>query len=166
MLLNRFTQRLGALLLWTFLVPMGEAHGPPSTVNIESAWTQAALKNKPVLLLFTGSDWSPRSIALDTSVFDRGQFLEIAKKHFVVYHADYPQRTELSETLKRSHIRLLETWNVHSFPTLIAVTQDRQEIGRVIFQTQSGWVMENWLLSCLRHFEKTEADSPSPRKLP
>lgn len=166
MLLNRFTPSVGAVLLWALPIPIAEAHGPPSASSIESAWAQAAMKNKPVLLLFTGSDWSPRSIALDTSVFDQSQFVEIAKKHFVVYHADYPQRTELSEMLKASHIRLLEIWNVHSFPTLIATTQTRHEIDRVIFKNQSGRVMENWLLSCLRQVEKNEADLPSTQNVP
>ncbi len=99
--------------------------------DYNAALTQAKAENKLVLLHFTGSDWCPYCQLLDKEVLDQPGFQNFADKHYVGVTVDFPQRTVLSDTVRQQNDILRDQFNVEGFPTLLVITPDGKELGRM-----------------------------------
>ena len=51
----------------------------------------AKSENKPILLIFSGSDWCANCIKLKTNVFDQEAFKTLQAEKFEMYTADFPR---------------------------------------------------------------------------
>jgi len=99
--------------------------------DYNAALSQAKAENKLVLLHFTGSDWCPYCQLLDKEVLDRPSFQSFVDKHYVGVTVDFPQRTVLSDAVRQQNDMLQSQFNVEGFPTLLVVTPDGKELGRM-----------------------------------
>ncbi len=62
--------------------------------SFEKAQKIAKKQNKPILMLFTGSDWCPPCKALKREFFNSPSFEKYAKK-FVFMYVNFPRNKEL-----------------------------------------------------------------------
>ena len=100
--------------------------------NPVEARNQARKENKVILLDFTGSDWCPPCKRLKAEVFDSPQFDEFAKKKLVLLEVDFPNdKSKLSAATHAENARLKQRFRVNSFPTVILLDQNSQELGRM-----------------------------------
>ncbi len=85
---------------------MSEAEWQPS-------WSQARLEaeasDKPLLLLFAGSDWCRPCMQWDKEVFEQEAFTSWAKENVVLYKADFPRKKKNSEA--ELHFNLVSDLN-------------------------------------------------------
>lgn len=135
-------------LVLLFEVGVAQACNLPFEPNVESARVKAAKRQCPVLVLFTGLDWSPRSIALDKRLLEHAVIEGLIERSFVPVLVDFPQRVKLSADLQRINLALAEKHEVTHFPTLIALSQDGEEIGRLEYQEETvasfTTILEGW----------------------
>lgn len=89
--------------------------------------------DKPLLVLFTGSDWCKYCISLDEMVWQNESFGEYSAENFVLYLADFPRRSEnkLPKELQDEHNALAKTFGVTGFPTVIVVGSDGEVAGTI-----------------------------------
>ena len=95
------------------------------TDDFEAAKKQAAAENKLLLVDFSGSDWCGWCKKLDKEVFAKPEFLEGAKKDFVLVMVDSPSDKKLlSEKAAEQNPKLVEKYEVHGFPTVLIMDAD------------------------------------------
>jgi thiol-disulfide isomerase/thioredoxin len=109
-----------------FVVFIGQAQVLTDPV---AAFAQAQATNRPVLLVFSGSDWCAPCIQLERQVLTDAAFLRYAKEHVVLLEADFPQRKKLPPPLVAAYEQLAETYNQEgSFPKLVVIGSDRKRV--------------------------------------
>jgi len=82
--------------------------------------------NQFMALVFTGSDWSENSGAL---------LSEMAKvelpREIVFVHVDFPELNIQSQEILEQNHALKDRYNIHSFPTVVLIGTDENEITRL-----------------------------------
>lgn len=127
---------LTACFLGVSLAPI-HACNLPFEPSLTEALKKAALRDQPVLVVVTGSDWSPRSVKLDKELLEHQEVEALIEQSFVPLLVDFPQRVRLPEAQAAENRAFAEKYQVRHFPTLIALNEDGQEIGRLSFQQAS-----------------------------
>ena len=100
--------------------------------NLESAQALATKENKPIILVFKGSDWCAPCIKLDKEIFTTETFQQYAKKHFVLLEADFPKRKKnaLAPTLQSANDALAERYNKRGiFPFVVLLNAKGDVMG-------------------------------------
>ncbi|MFO7830897.1 MAG: thioredoxin family protein, partial [Desulfuromonadaceae bacterium] len=87
--------------------------------DMDKAQQIAAKNDKHILINFTGSDWCPWCIKLDTNVFSTSEFAEFAAAELVLVKVDFPRKEQLSQEQSAANERLAKKYRVRGFPTLI-----------------------------------------------
>ena len=119
------------LLLLLVIASMPLLQAENWTTDYSAALAQAKQQNKLVLLDFTGSDWCGYCKLLDKEVFSDASFKDFAGKNFIPVTIDFPRGTKLSDALTQQNDKLQEQFKIEGFPTLIVVSPDGKELGRM-----------------------------------
>ncbi len=83
--------------------------------------------NKPILLLFTGSDWCPPCRAMHKDLFSNKDFVELSKK-FVLVYVDFPKRKKLSDEQREHNYKLASKFHRGGVPTMVFITPEEKVI--------------------------------------
>ena len=97
------------------------------TDNLTAAVGKAKADKKPVLALFTGSDWCPPCQNLEKNVLLQPAFKEFAKKHLVTLFLDFPREAKIDETVKKQNDSLAKKFSVEAYPTILILSADGQK---------------------------------------
>lgn len=134
---------IGALLLLVAgCGPSEEPTGEQAGVEGEAQWSEdypAALaraqeSDRPMFVLFTGSDWCPPCMQLEKNVFSSPVFAEFAEENLTLMKADFP-RGKQDEAIAKQNAGLQRQYPIQGFPTVLLLNpQD----GKVIF-ARSGY---------------------------
>lgn len=89
--------------------------------NMEQAQKEAKLKDVPILINFTGSDWCGWCTKLDEEVFDTPSFSNYAKESLVLLKLDFPKKIEQPQAVKEHNEKYLKMFGVRGFPTILFV---------------------------------------------
>lgn len=99
-------------------------------VNYSQAQKYAKEFNRPILLLFTGSDWCPPCMKLEKEVFSNPAFIEYAKENFILIKADFPRSHKLSASQQQANDALAREFAISGYPSVYLLTpsgQSKQE---------------------------------------
>jgi len=90
----------------------------------------ASDENKPIILVFSGSDWCAPCIKLDKTIWQSAQFKAYAKEHYVLYRADFPRKkaNRLSDDLISQNNVLADKFNAKGYFPLVVVLNSQQKI--------------------------------------
>lgn len=103
--------------------------------NANEAFTLAAKTNKPVLLVFSGSDWCQQCIRFDKTVLSDSIFQQ---EKFIVLKADFPQRKKSDPELLKQNELLAEAYNPKGlFPHIVLLRSDKAVISVLNYYQQS-----------------------------
>lgn len=93
------------------------------TTNIDEAKTLAATQNKPIVLVFSGSDWCAPCIKLDKNVWQSEEFKSYATEKLVLLRADFPKKKAniLPEAQQNANKALAEKYNQDGYFPLVVV---------------------------------------------
>ncbi len=99
-----------------------------------SSWSHATESattlNKPILLVFSGSDWCAPCIKLDRDIWTTPVFQSYAKKNLILYRADFPRRkaNQLPEALASENKKLAEQYNTKGYFPLVVLLSPKKDI--------------------------------------
>ncbi len=100
--------------------------------NYDEGMRQARTSSKPVLILFTGSDWCTWCKKLEQEVLDRPEFAASAGDKFVFIKIDFPMNKKLPADQTARNKQLQKEYGVSGFPTLVMLdSQQQKQIGTV-----------------------------------
>ena len=106
--------------------------------NAEEAFKMSSETNKPVLLVFAGSDWCANCIRFEKKILLALDFQSFARENLVILKADFPQRTPLSAALQEQNASLAEKYNPKGeFPYLLLLTPGKSVLSSLAFSNQS-----------------------------
>lgn len=97
----------------------------------------ASKENRPIILVFQGSDWCAPCIKLDREVWGTEAFKTYAKKHYVMLQADFPRKSKnaLSEEQTKANAKLAEKYNKNGiFPFVIVLNNKGEVLGETSYK--------------------------------
>ncbi len=102
--------------------------------KFEIAQSQSRISGKPILLVFSGSDWCSWCMRLDREVFSQPEFQTWAADHVIKLVADYPRHLAQSDEEKQLNGELLDRYGVDGFPTVLLLNADGGVIARTGYE--------------------------------
>ncbi|QNH62574.1 thioredoxin family protein [Hymenobacter sediminicola] len=130
--------RLLALCLFFLLSCTGVRAQIPAGISwntdLGSALQQAKATQKPVLAVFSGSDWCKPCIMLKQEVFDQPEFAQYAQDRFVLARFDFPRskKNKLSaEQTKVNEQAAAQLNKEGAFPLVVLLSPE----GKVLAKT-------------------------------
>jgi len=118
-----------------YLLPNVEAQ---SAKEKQDAFSIAGELQRPVLLIFSGSDWCLPCQWLEKNIFSDTGFKNFAKDNLVVLKVDFPQKHKLSQERRTCNEQLAEEFNPEgTFPLLLLVTPKRTVLTLLYYKNYS-----------------------------
>lgn len=117
------------------------------TENFQTAVASSKQQKKPILMLFTGSDWCKFCIMMEKDAFGKPEFEQFLSKNFILFKADFPRGKKLQPGIVQQNNALARKYNVEGFPTVLIVSAD----GKVLAQT--GYLRNSGIKEYTRHYE-------------
>lgn len=121
------------LILVAVLLNLSTIYAQEWQTDFEKAKNTASIEDKPIILVFQGSDWCAPCIKLDRQVWSTDTFKEYASEHYVMLQADFPRKREnsLSETQTKANAKLAETYNKNGiFPFVVVLDAKGNVLGK------------------------------------
>ena len=88
---------------------------------------------KPILILFSGSDWCKPCIKLKHYILETPVFEEYSQR-FILYNADFPYKTKQQDALVKQNEQLAEQYNPEGkFPKVVYLSADHKVLGSTGF---------------------------------
>lgn len=100
--------------------------------DINIAKEIAAKQNKPIILVFQGSDWCAPCIKLDREIWSTEVFKKYAKENYVMLKADFPRKKTnvLPEAQVKANALLAEKYNKQGyFPFVVVLDYNGNVLG-------------------------------------
>lgn len=102
----------------------------PWLTHYSQAVKQAKATKRPILMLFTGSDWCPWCIKLEEEIFSQKEFKKYAGENLVLLKLDFPRKSKQTPQEKRLNNRLQQRFEVEGFPTVVVIDEEGDELFR------------------------------------
>ena len=87
---------------------------------------------RPILALFTGSDWCPYCVKLKKNVLDTTEFKKFAQSDVILFFADFPDEAKLPDGLRIQNEKLAKKYGIRGFPTTVVISPKGKEMGRIV----------------------------------
>ena len=100
---------------------------PAWSNDLAAALQEAKATNKPVLAVFSGSDWCKPCIMLKQEVFDQPEFAQYAQDKFVLTRFDFPRskKNKLpAEQTKRNEQAAAQLNKEGAFPMVVILSPE------------------------------------------
>ena len=116
-------------------------------VDMDTAQKVATKTDRPIVLVFQGSDWCAPCIKLDRDIFQSEEFKLYAKDHFVMLQADFPKKKKnaLPEELTAKNNSLAERFNKRGiFPLVVVLDKNLNVLGETGYSktSPSSYILE------------------------
>ncbi|MGF1485301.1 MAG: thioredoxin family protein [Opitutales bacterium] len=103
-----------------------------------TSWTEAVAQstelNRPIFLLFTGTQWCPPCQALERTALQTAQFNEYAMDHLVLLKYDFPS----SGNVPTEYQQKANQYRVQGFPTYLIVNPDGRVLKKAVGAPRGG----------------------------
>jgi len=134
------------------LLALGTAPAAPASqrwlTDYDAALAAAESTGRPVLALFTGSDWCPHCKTLEHNVFGSDIFRNWAEENVVLLMIDLPQ-AGITQEVRNQRSQVCINYGVRTFPTVLLLGPDGAKI-----TAQSGYKGQSageWLARMQAH---------------
>jgi thiol-disulfide isomerase/thioredoxin len=134
--------------------------------SYETAMQTARDTGRPVLTIFTGSDWCPHCRTLEDNVLATDTFLDWADDRVVLLMIDLPQQG-ISQAVRSERSQVCIKYGVRTFPSALLIGPDGQKLA-----LQSGYTGQSpgtWIAQFASHVPapaETTASAASEKVLP
>lgn len=108
--------------------------------DMDTAQKIAKETDRPIILVFQGSDWCAPCIKLDKEIFQSEQFKLYAEHNFVMLEADFPRKEEnaLESKLKAHNDDLAVRFNKRGiFPLVVVLDKELNVLGETGYYNAS-----------------------------
>ena len=105
--------------------------------SYNEALEQANTEDKPLILVFSGSDWCPPCKRLDKNVWTSEKFKNYSSKEYVLYKADFPRKkaNQLPQELVDQNKKLAERFNPkNKYPMVLVLDKSEKVLGTTGYQ--------------------------------
>ncbi len=130
---------ISALARITWLVSLlpVSLHAQQWHMDANEAFAHADSSAKPLLMVFSGSDWCKPCIKLDREVWQDSAFQQFADQSLVLLSVDFPRKKkhQLPDHVQTQNQQLAHDWNPNGqFPLVLMIDSNLQIIGQIGYQ--------------------------------
>lgn len=101
--------------------------------TFNDALKKATVEDKPIMLVFAGSDWCAPCIKLEKEIFQSALF-EAEKKNWVLYKADFLKKSKLPAEVKKENGQLANQYNQEGyFPLVVVLNSTGKVLGKLSY---------------------------------
>lgn len=139
------------VLMFLFMVSFG--YSQDWKTNFELVKKEAVTQHKPILLVFSGSDWCAPCIKLDKSIWQSAEFNEYSATNLILERADFPKKkqNQLDADLKKQNEGLAQRYNKDGvFPLVVVLNSNGEVLGKTSYKN----VTPNEYIALLNSFMK------------
>jgi FAD:protein FMN transferase len=123
--LKSTSARLLSTLVILFILLDGSSLFAQALCNESEAFAKSKELNRPVFLVFSGSDWCIPCIRFDKEIMADSSFIKYAGENLVVLVAEFPQKKKLPPETISQNDKLAEKYNPNGlFPHLLLLSPD------------------------------------------
>lgn len=123
--------------------------------NFEEAVNQSRNTSKPILILFTGTDWCTWCTKLEKEALHTSDFAQAAGNSFIFLKLDFPLYSPQNANLTAQNKQLQKRFEVRSFPTVIIFDgQQNQQIGVTGYRPGGGREYANYLQKMVNDYSQ------------
>lgn len=115
-------------------------------VDYNKAVHIAKKEQKPLLLFFTGSDWSGWGMKMKREIIDSPSFQEKVADSFVCALIDFPKYKSQSKEEIAQNALLKEKNHITDYPRLVLLDPEEREIARLGYSSEGGGQLAETLL--------------------
>lgn len=146
------------LLLLVILINLSFSYAQDWETDLTKAKEKATNENRPIVLVFQGSDWCAPCIKLDREIWSSEVFKEYAKSNFVMLKADFPRKKQnaLPEAQNNANAKLAETYNKGGIFPFVVVLDNK---GNVLGETGYKKITPEAYIEELNSFIKSKSGS-------
>ena len=115
------------IMLLTFMIQAQDWQ-----TDFETAKSLAAEQDKPIILVFQGSDWCAPCIKLEKEIWSSEDFIAYSKEHYIMLKADFPRKRQnsLSAEQQEKNNALAEKYNKEGyFPLVVVLDKEGKVLG-------------------------------------
>lgn len=106
--------------------------------NYDEAANLSRSTSKPMVLLFTGSDWCTWCIKLEEESLNTSEFADAAGDKFVFVKLDFPLNRAQPADISAQNKRLQKQFDVQGYPTIIILDSKQRKIGHSGYRPGGG----------------------------
>ena len=118
------------LLSFSFVLAAAEINWQ---TDFAAAAKAAKETKKPVVMLFTGSDWCPPCMRMAKETWQNAAVIDYVNKNCIPLLVDLPRRKQLPPEQVRKNQQLAEKYKLQFRPTIVVTDADGKELGRTGF---------------------------------
>ncbi|MBA3722396.1 MAG: thioredoxin family protein [Parachlamydiaceae bacterium] len=123
--------------------------------NYSNSIRQAQSTSKPLLILFTGSNWCPACMKLEREVLHKPEFAQAVSGNFILYKAEFADPS--AEAMMRSPDKeLMDRYNVKVFPTMIAIDGNGKYLFTVNYKSAGAGAYASEIKQKLQSYQATK----------
>jgi thiol-disulfide isomerase/thioredoxin len=105
--------------------------------HADQIFFQAKQINKPVLLIFSGSDWCQPCIRFEKKILTDTAFITFSNTTIFVLTADFPQRKKQSKSLISQNEQLAKEYDPRGlFPFMVLLNPDKKIIHTITYNDE------------------------------
>jgi protein disulfide-isomerase len=95
----------------------------PWVESYDEALQRSKATGRPVMLVFSGSDWCGWCVKLKKNVFAKSEFKQWASQNVLMVEVDFPRTKQLAARIQQQNSRLKTKYGQHvnSYPTILIV---------------------------------------------
>lgn len=108
--------------------------------NFEEALALADKNDKPMVLVFSGSDWCGPCIKLKRNILDSKEFQTYANSHYILYNADFPRKKKNQHPIDKLNANkvLAAKYNPRGyFPLVVVLDKECSVLGTTGFNKKA-----------------------------
>ena len=139
------------ILMLLFIVTIG--YSQDWKTDFALVKQEATAQNKPILLVFSGSDWCAPCIKLDKNIWQSAEFIKYATDNLILERADFPKKkqNQLEAQIKKQNQDLAEAYNKDGIFPLVVLLDNK---GKVLGSTSYKNVSPSEYIELLNSFQK------------
>jgi len=122
-----------SIVLLALFLASGTLFAQDWQTDFERAKEMANAGNKPIILVFQGSDWCAPCIKLDQQIWSSEEFKNYSSDHFVMLLADFPRKKQnmLPAEQQKKNEKLADTYNNKGyFPLVVVLDKEGKILGK------------------------------------
>lgn len=97
--------------------------------SFDDAVAESQATGRPLMVLFTGSDWCPPCMALEREVLSTSEFKTWANENVVLMLVDQPRHKKLDSATREQNERLSNKYGISGVPTVLFLNGEQEVVG-------------------------------------